>query len=251
MGSAPKSYFLLYMMALLPALCYTKDSHGGSKATYYNTPDGLGTPNGACGYGEYGRTVYGGNAGAVSNKLLRNGTGCGACYAVRCKIPHLCNSGGVKVVATGNRGDNTDFILSKHAYAAMANPKVASKLFACGVVPIEYKRVSCRYPNHNLAVKVHEWSRYPNYLAIVVLYQDGKSDITAVQVLQADGRLWRNMGKLNGAGAIWGVANPPRCALTLRIQGSGSRGQKWVNLARVIPRYWVPGTTYETRIKLA
>lgn len=36
---------------------------------------------GACGFGEYGRTVNDGNVAGVS-RLYRNGTGCGACYQV-------------------------------------------------------------------------------------------------------------------------------------------------------------------------
>lgn len=36
---------------------------------------------GACGFGEFGRTVNNGNVAAVSY-LFRNGSGCGACYQV-------------------------------------------------------------------------------------------------------------------------------------------------------------------------
>ena len=36
---------------------------------------------GACGYGEYGRTVNDGSVAGVSG-LWKNGSGCGACYQV-------------------------------------------------------------------------------------------------------------------------------------------------------------------------
>lgn len=36
---------------------------------------------GACGFGEYGRTVNDANVAGVS-RLYKNGTGCGACYQV-------------------------------------------------------------------------------------------------------------------------------------------------------------------------
>jgi len=36
---------------------------------------------GACGFGEYGRTVNDGSVAGVS-RLWRNGSGCGACYQV-------------------------------------------------------------------------------------------------------------------------------------------------------------------------
>lgn len=37
--------------------------------------------DGACGFGEFGRTVNDGSVSGVS-RLYRNGTGCGACYQV-------------------------------------------------------------------------------------------------------------------------------------------------------------------------
>ncbi|XXG43742.1 hypothetical protein AAC387_Pa01g3711 [Persea americana] len=53
-----------------------------SRATDYGSPDCLGTPRGACGYREFGKTINGGDVGAVC-RLYRNGTRCGACYQVR------------------------------------------------------------------------------------------------------------------------------------------------------------------------
>lgn len=38
--------------------------------------------DGACGYGEYGRTTNDGQVCAVSTRLFKNGAGCGACYQV-------------------------------------------------------------------------------------------------------------------------------------------------------------------------
>ena len=104
---------------------------------------------------------------------------------MKCKIPGPCTADGVQVVATDyGAGDNTDFILSKHAFAAMARPKADSKLFAYGVVPVDYVRVPCSYPGHTLAVMINKQSRFPDYLAIALVYQDGKCDITAVQLRQ-------------------------------------------------------------------
>ncbi|KAA3469138.1 expansin-like B1 [Gossypium australe] len=69
---------LVSVMMLLPALCYS-DNFDKSRATYYSRPDGLGTPSGACGFGEYGRNISDGNVAGVY-KLYNNGIGCGACY---------------------------------------------------------------------------------------------------------------------------------------------------------------------------
>ncbi|GMP81047.1 hypothetical protein CsSME_00035896 [Camellia sinensis var. sinensis] len=82
MGFAAKSYCsLLCVMVLLPLVCFSQDACVCSRATYYGSPDCLGTPNIACGFGEYGRTVYDGGVSGVS-RLCRNGTDCGACYQV-------------------------------------------------------------------------------------------------------------------------------------------------------------------------
>lgn len=245
MGFAPKSYCtLIYVAVLLPALCYSQDTYVPSRATYYGSPDCLGTRTGACGYGDYGRTIYDGNVGGVS-RLYRNGTGCGACYQVRCKVPQVCSEDGVRVVVTDyGEGDKTDFILSTQAYSRLARPEATKELFAYGVVDIEYQRVPCQYPGFNLMVKVHENSRFPEYLAIVILYQGGLTDITAVELQQAGCQQWGAMRKAYGA--VWDMPNPPAGALNFRVLVSGRGEPKWVPLNIVIPGEWKAGAAYET-----
>ncbi|CAL5436723.1 unnamed protein product [Camellia sinensis] len=248
MGFAAKSYCsLLCVMVLLPLVCYSQDAYMCSRATYYGSPDCLGTPTGACGFGENGRTVYDGGVSEVS-RLYRNGTGSGACYQL-CKVPQLCTEDGVRVVVTDYcEGDKTDFILSTRVYSRLARPNAALDLFAYGVVDIEYRRIPCQYPGYNLMVKVHEHSRFPEYLAAVMLYQAGQNDITAAEVWQADCQQWRGMRKAYGA--VWDMANPPAGALNFRVQVSGSAGLKWVQLSSVIPSEWKAGAVYDTTIQL-
>ncbi|KAK9144695.1 hypothetical protein Sjap_004598 [Stephania japonica] len=100
------------------------------------SPDGLGTPSGACGYGDFGRTL---------------------------------NDGIVATVALDIR-------------------------------------ISCEYLGHNIKIKIHESSRYPDYLAILIIYKGGKSQITAVELLQ--GKQWKAMR--NAYGAVWDLPNPPK-----------------------------------------
>lgn len=104
---------------------------------------------------------------------------------VRCKIPNLCADDGMKVVVTDHgEGDRTDFILSPRGFSMLARPNMAADLFAYGVIGMEYRRVPCQYPGSNLMVKVHEHSKFSDYLAIVMLNQAGLSDITAVEIWQ-------------------------------------------------------------------
>ncbi|XP_052210623.1 expansin-like B1 [Diospyros lotus] len=250
MGFAAKSYYsLLCMLVLLTTICYSHSNYVSSRATYYRSPDNLGTSTGACGYGEFGRRVNGANVAGVS-MLYRNGSGCGACYQVRCKIPKLCNDDGVKVVVTDyGEGDRTDFILSTRAYARLAIPNAASKLFPFGVVDVEYQRIPCRYPGYNLKVKVHEYSKFPGYLAVLVLYQAGVYDITALEVWQEDELEWKCMRR--AFGTVWDLPGPPSGPLTFRAQVSDNGGTKWVQMTEVVPSEWKAGVVYDTPIQLS
>lgn len=237
--------FLCMIMILLPSLCYSQDSYVSSRATYYGSPDCLGTPTGACGYKTYGSTVNNGEVSGVSY-LYRNGTGCGACYQVRCKYSTHCSEEGTKVVVTDyGEGDHTDFILSLRAYSKLARPGQAEVLFAYGVVDIEYKRIPCKYPGYNLVFKVHEHSRFPEYLALIPIYQAGVSEITAVELWQENCKQWRGMRRAYGA--VWDMPNPPEGAINLRFQVSGSQ---WVELKNLISSEWKAGVTFDTAVQL-
>lgn len=155
----------------------------------------------------------------------------------------------MKVVVTDHgEGDYTDFILSPRGFSMLARPNMAADLFAYGVVGIEYRRVPCQYPGSNIFFKVHEHSRFPDYLAIVMLYQAGLSDITAVDIWQEDCQEWKGMRK--SYGAVWDMANPPKGPVGLRFQVSGRGGQKWVQLMNVIPSDWKAGVAYDSAFQL-
>ncbi|XP_031269943.1 expansin-like B1 [Pistacia vera] len=242
-------YYLLSVLLLLPALSYSEDTFTCSRATYYGSPDCLGTPSGACGYGEFGRTVNDANVAGVS-RLWKNGTGCGGCYQVRCTVPKLCTDYGVNIVVTDyGEGDHTDFILSPSAYSKLGRPDTADELFAYGVVDVEFRRISCKFKGYkNLMFKVHEHSRFPHYLAIILLYQAGQNEILAVEIWQEDCKEWRGMRRAYGA--VWDMPNPPYGSITLRFQVSGSMGMTWIVANNAIPGDWKAGVAYESDIQL-
>ncbi|PIN09249.1 hypothetical protein CDL12_18172 [Handroanthus impetiginosus] len=250
MDSISKLVFSKLIVVLIVAsLCDADDGYIYSRATYYGSPDCLGTPRGACGFGEYGRTVNNGLVAGAS-RLFKNGSGCGACYQVRCKIPTHCSDEGTTVVVTDfGIGDHTDFILSKRAYASLARPNKDEALIAYGVVDIEYKRIPCGN-NHKLMIKVEEHSYYPSYLAIVAIYQGGMYDIIAAQVWQEDRKQW--MGMRRAYGAVWDIENPPKGALLIRFQLSNeATGEvKWIQIAGAVPSDWKAGVAYETGLQL-
>lgn len=239
---------LLGFMVLFPAICTSQFTP--SRATYYGSPDCNGTPRGACGFGEFGRTVNDGSVSGASARLYKDGSGCGACYKVRCKNPQLCNYDGVNVVMTDyGEGDHTDFILSPRAYSKLALPNVAPELFAFGVVDVEYKRVSCQYTGYNVMYKVHERSNYPNYLALVVTYVAGKNDVTGVELWREDCKEWVPMRR--AFGAVWDMANPPQGSITLRFQATSSTGNTfWMQSTNALPDNWEAGAAYDSKLQL-
>ncbi|XP_059318745.1 expansin-like B1 [Lycium ferocissimum] len=239
----------LCLILILPALCYSQTYV--SKAAFYNTEDGMGNPSGACGYEEYGRTVNNGEVCAVSRRLFKNGASCGGCYQVRCRNKGLCSQEGVKVLATDHgESHGTDFILSYRAFARLAKQSsTAQVLFAKGTVDVEYRRVSCRYGS-NIMVKIHEHSKYPDYLLLVVMNQGGASDILALEVYEEETSSWISMRRAYGA--VWDLSNPPNGDLQVRFLVSAAAETKWVQSERaIIPAEWTVGETIETDIQVS
>ncbi|KAG7952445.1 hypothetical protein I3843_12G059300 [Carya illinoinensis] len=221
-----------------------------SRAAYYPNSDEQGTDSGACGFGSFGATINGGDVSAASD-LYRNGVGCGACYQVRCTNSAYCSDNGVTVVITDQgSSDRTDFVLSRRAFGRMAQTTdAAASLLALGVVDIEYRRVSCSYPNKNITIKIDENSNYPHYLGFVLWYQQGKKDITAVQLCETKNMVCKLLDRSHGA--VWTTTSPPSGALSLRMLFTDEDGddESWVVPINSIPQDWKAGETYNTGVQ--
>ena len=104
---------------------------------------------------------------------------------VRCKIPKLCDVNGVTLVVTDyGQGDGTDFIMSPRAFSKLGVNKIASEeIKKKGTVDIEFKRVPCKYTG-NVLFHVQETSSNPGYFAVVILFVNGKYDLTDVEMWQ-------------------------------------------------------------------
>ncbi|KAJ8505289.1 hypothetical protein OPV22_006175 [Ensete ventricosum] len=225
--------------------CFTQSS-----AAYYPNSDTEGTETGACEYGTFGATLNSGDVSAASN-LYRNGVGCGACYQVRCTNANYCSTDGVTIVITDSGASgNTDFILSQHAFSRMGqNADAGASLLSLGVVGIEYRRVSCSYPNKNITFKIDQISNL-YYFAFQIWYQQGNKDITAVQLCETENLTCKLLERSHGA--VWVVASPPRGPLSVRmlLSGGDDGDETWVVPPSNIPQNWTAGDIYDSGIQV-
>ncbi|BAT01603.1 expansin-like B1 precursor [Oryza sativa Japonica Group] len=223
-----------------------------SRAAYYPNSDIKGTENGACEYGAFGATLNNGDVSA-SASLYRDGVGCGACYQVRCTNPYYCSPNGVTIVITDSgASDGTDFILSQHAFTRMAQSTDAgTALLTLGVVGIEYRRVSCTYPNKNIVFKITESSNFPNYLEFEIWYQQGNQDIIAVQLCETVNLTCQLLSRTHGA--VWAAVSPPSGPLSIRMlfsSGAPRGGDTWLVPTNIVPQNWTAGATYDSGVQV-
>ncbi|KAF8380661.1 hypothetical protein HHK36_028151 [Tetracentron sinense] len=253
MALSPLLFLLVSsLLAQTPADAATcSDCFTHSRAAYYPNSDEQGTDAGACGFGSFGATINGGDVSAASD-LYRGGIGCGACYQVRCTNSNFCSDKGVNVVITDNgASDRTDFILSRRAFGRLAQTKdSAASLLALGVVDIEYRRVSCSYPNKNITIKIDESSNFPHYLAFVIWFQQGKKDVTAVQLCETQNFVCKLLDRSHGA--VWTTVTPPSGPLSIRmlLSDSDNGDETWVVPVNDIPQDWKAGNTYDSGIQV-
>eukprot|EP00252_Welwitschia_mirabilis_P002900 TRINITY_DN12909_c0_g1_i2.p1 TRINITY_DN12909_c0_g1~~TRINITY_DN12909_c0_g1_i2.p1 ORF type:complete len:222 (+),score=18.28 TRINITY_DN12909_c0_g1_i2:210-875(+) len=170
---------------------------------------------------------------------------------VRCTEKGLCKEDGVNVVVTDvGRANDAEFILTNHAFSAMAvSADADSFLVAKGIVNIQYRRISCQYAGRNLAIKIDESSNFPSYLAVQFWYQAGKKDITAVDFCE-NANLECKLGR-RSHGAVWDVVRPPSGDLSVRVLVSeGEDDEQWVTATNLIPSNWTAGALYDSGIQL-
>jgi len=246
---AISSFRFCILLVIVQTVFSACDDCVSSRATYYGSPDSLGSDSGACGYGSFGRNLNGGDV-ACASQLYRNGLGCGACYQVICTDQALCAEEGVKIVITDmGQGDRTDFILSPHGYSKLGSSANASnQLIAMGVVDIKYKRISCQYPGQNLLFKIDDSSNFPSYLAFIFRYQAGQKDILAVNICETETLECKL--RVTNHGAVWDVVQPPTGDLSIRILVSDGDDEQWITAANVIPANWTAGAIYDSGIQL-
>nr|GEU73271.1 expansin-like B1 [Tanacetum cinerariifolium] len=228
------SALIFYVLNTAQADTSANGSFIHSRAAYYPDSDDKGTESGRCGYGSFGATINNGYVADASD-LYRDGVGCGVTI----------------VIIDQGSSDRTDFIMSKKAFRKMAQSTYSeSSLLSQGIVDIEYRRVSCKYPNYNITVKIDESTDYPYYLAFVIWYQQGQNDITAVQLCETKDFNCKLLDR--SYGSVFTTTSPPSGPLSLRMLLSGEDGdEKWVVPVNTIPENWKKGDIYDTGVQVA
>ncbi|KAI3736443.1 hypothetical protein L6452_15984 [Arctium lappa] len=218
-----------------------------SKAAFFSKASSL--SSGACGYGSLATSFYGGHLAAAVPSIYKSGSGCGACFQVRCKDSTLCTKTGTQVIVTDlNQSNETDFVLSSRAFMAMANKGMGQKLLKLGVANVEYKRIPCDYKGKNLAVRVEESTQKPNYLALKFLYQGGQTEIVGVDIAQVGSSNWGFMSRNHGG--VWDTSRVPTGALQLRLVVTAGYDGKWIWAKSVLPADWKIGGVYDSGVQI-
>ncbi|KAI3502390.1 hypothetical protein L1887_30424 [Cichorium endivia] len=245
----------LYFLFTLPVIASTSACDRclhQTKALLFSNASALSCTTslyGACGYGSSAPSFYNGHLAAAVPNIFKFGSGCGACFQVRCMDTKLCSKFGTQVIVTDlNKNPQTDLVLSSRALMAMANKGMEQNLLKLGAANVEYKRVPCDYKGKNLAVRVEESSRKPNYLAIKFLYQGGQTEIVSVDVAKVGSTGWGFLSRKSGA--IWETSRVPAGALQFRLAVTAGYDRKAIWAKSVLPANWNVGVVYDSGVQI-
>ncbi|KAK9666702.1 hypothetical protein RND81_14G204900 [Saponaria officinalis] len=240
--------FFIYLMFIVFSTVTACDECVLSKAAIYTKASSL--SSGACGYGSLALKFNGGHVAAGVPSLYKDGAGCGACYQIRCKNSEMCSKAGIKVMLTGiNKSNKTDFMMSSRAFRAMALPGKDLQVLKLGSLDVEYKRVPCDYKRRNMAIRVEESSKYPDYLAIQILYQGGQTEIVAIDVAKVGSTHWTYMTRKYGA--VWETSRAPGAGpLQFRFVVTSGFDGKNIWARNVLPADWKTGVIYDSKVQI-
>ncbi|KAJ4717305.1 Expansin-like [Melia azedarach] len=243
-------HFLFFLLSFATAelIDCTQCEHKG-KISYISEDSAL--SSGACAYGSMALGFNHGYLAAAS--FYADGALCGGCYRMRCKNKRLCKKEGTTVMVTdeltNNNSSKIDFALSRKAYMAMANKGMEKELLKHGTIHVTYKRYPCDdFTNKNLSLRVDESSKWPNHLAVKVLYQGGQTEIRDIWLSQLGSSdlisLTRNRS------AVWEADNVPRGPFKFEFEVIDRDDSSSIFTEKVLPADWKPGTIYDTGVQV-
>ncbi|GMH09859.1 hypothetical protein Nepgr_011700 [Nepenthes gracilis] len=215
-----------------------KEAH----TTFYGSPDGSGTMQGACGYGDLQEGGYGLETTSLSSSLWNNGAACGACFEIRCHgSPRWCKPGAPSIVVTATNSGAQDvfsdqtpdnFDLPQPAFLQIAE-------YEGGIVPVQYRRVPCKREGgitFTISSKSNPW-----FMLVLVSNVGGAGDVQSLSVKGSESQAWREMRR--NWGQYWEINdNLVGQSLSFRVRASDRRTTtSW----HVAPSNWQFGQTFQ------
>ncbi|KAK7390211.1 hypothetical protein VNO78_25510 [Psophocarpus tetragonolobus] len=259
------SVLVFYSLLLIRCHCLNLKLFNSSKiqiedqwqvaaATWYGPQDGAGSDGGACGYTEsvenppLSKMV---SAGGPS--LFRGGSGCGACYQVKCTENAACSRNPVSVMISDECPNcylrSVHFDLSGTAFGSMATPGQANNLRNVGQLNILYRRVACSFQNSITFTIDNGATQY--YFAIEIEYENGDADLVDIKLKQANSNTWLPMRRSWGARWALNLGVQLQAPFSFQLTELGNNYSECIMADNVIPREWQPGQVYRSAVNFS
>ncbi|KAI0499777.1 hypothetical protein KFK09_017985 [Dendrobium nobile] len=217
---------------------------------------------GACGYGKAVESApFSSMIAAGSPSLFKSGEGCGACYQVKCTSNAACSGDPVAVVITDEcpggacLSELAHFDLSGTAFGAMAvaekptssETPASFRSTTSGAITYFPLMVECNYPGFDVAFHVDAGSN-PNYLAVLIEYENGDGDLAGVDLQQAGTSSDSWLPMQQSWGAVWRLNSFSALKAPFSFQLTSLSTGKILMADNVIPAEWQPGMTYRSLV---
>ncbi|CAL0306200.1 unnamed protein product [Lupinus luteus] len=218
--------------------------------TWYGPPNGARLDGGNCGYGDSVETPpFSKMISAGGPSIFQGGSGCGACYQVRCTENAACSQNPLIVVITDNCPrctGSSSFDLSDTAFRALASQGKADQLRNVGKLSkAQYKRVSCNF-GKSIAFTIDSGSN-PYYFAIEIEYESGDGNLVEIALKQKGSNTWIPMFRSWGARWALNPGSPLKPPFSIKLTEAGEgKKKKSIMAGNVIPNNWQPGQVYKS-----
>ncbi|KAL6842386.1 hypothetical protein ACP4OV_027813 [Aristida adscensionis] len=251
MATSPRSLVLWGVLAACVAAAAADSYWQPGTATFYGGPDGSGTMDGACGYGNLYNAGYGILNAALSSVLFNNGASCGQCYTIRCDPTRQggawCKLGASVTVTATNLcppnwalpNDNGGWCNPPRPHFDMSQPAWENiGVYRAGIIPVLFQRVSCsRQGGVRFAISGF------NYFFLVNIQNVGGSGSVAAAWVKGTNTGWITMSRNWGANWQACVGGLSGQALSFAVTTTGGQYLQFPDAA---PAWWQYGMAFAT-----